>query len=303
MLGAGLMGAGIAMVTAQAGIEVVLLDRDLAAADKGKQYTADRLAKKRMAPGQGAGHPRPHQADRRLSPTSPVCDLIIEAVFETREIKADVTKATEAVVGPDVIFGSNTSTLPITGLAKAWSQARRTSSASTSSRRSRRCRWSRSSSARKPAPKRSPRRWIMSPQIRKTPIVVNDSRGFYTSRCFGTYVQEGLSLLGEGITPGADREYRQADGHARRPAGGERRSRPRPQLQGRSADQGRPGRRLQARPGRWRHRQDARARPPGPQERQGLLRLPGRRQEVPLAGTRRRPSPAALPPTSRPRPR
>jgi 3-hydroxyacyl-CoA dehydrogenase/enoyl-CoA hydratase/3-hydroxybutyryl-CoA epimerase len=122
MLGAGLMGAGVAMVTAQAGIEVVLLDRDLAAAEKGKQYTADRLAKRRMDPAKAQVildriHPTADYADLAG------CDLIIEAVFETRDIKAAVTKATEAVVGPDVIFGSNTSTLPITGLAEAWSKA------------------------------------------------------------------------------------------------------------------------------------------------------------------------------------
>jgi 3-hydroxyacyl-CoA dehydrogenase / enoyl-CoA hydratase / 3-hydroxybutyryl-CoA epimerase len=122
MLGAGLMGAGVAMVTAQAGIEVVLLDRDLAAAEKGKQYTADRLAKKRMDPAKAQA------ILDRIKPTADYadlagCDLIIEAVFETREIKADVTKATEAVVGPGVIFGSNTSTLPITGLAEGVEQA------------------------------------------------------------------------------------------------------------------------------------------------------------------------------------
>ena len=199
MLGAGLMGAGVAMVSAQAGIEVVLLDRDLAAAEKGKQYTADRLAKKRTDPA------KMEQLLARIHPTSDYadlagCDLIIEAVFEARDIKADVTHKTEAVVGADTIFGSNTSTLPITGLAEAWS---------------------------KPAnfigihffspvekmplveiivgkhtgPEAIAKALDFVAQIRKTPIVVNDSRGFYTSRCFGTYVQEGLTLLGEGVTP------------------------------------------------------------------------------------------------------
>ncbi len=199
MLGAGLMGAGVAMVTAQAGIDVVLLDRDLAAAEKGKQYTADRLAKKRMDPAKAQAildriHPTSDYADLAG------CDLIIEAVFESREIKADVTKATEAVVGADTFFGSNTSTLPITGLAKAWSKPENFIGIHFFS----------------PVEKMSLVEIIVGKEtgpaaiakaldyvaaIRKTPIVVNDSRGFYTSRCFGTYVQEGLALLGEGTSP------------------------------------------------------------------------------------------------------
>ncbi|GGE01270.1 3-hydroxyacyl-CoA dehydrogenase [Polymorphobacter glacialis] len=199
MLGAGLMGAGVAMVTAQAGIEVVLLDRDLAAAEKGKQYTADRLAKKRTDPAKAQVildriHPTANYADLAG------CDLIIEAVFETREIKAGVTKATEAVVGADTIFGSNTSTLPITGLAEAWTKPENFIGIHFFS----------------PVEKMPLVEIIVGKKtgaeaiakaldyvaaIRKTPIVVNDSRGFYTSRCFGTYVQEGLALLGEGTVP------------------------------------------------------------------------------------------------------
>ena len=199
MLGAGLMGAGVAMVTAQAGIDVVLLDRDLAAAEKGKQYTADRLAKKRMDPAKAQVildriHPTADYADLAG------CDLIIEAVFETREIKAEVTRATEAVVGLDVIFGSNTSTLPITGLAQAWSKPENFIGIHFFS----------------PVEKMPLVEIIVGKAtgataiakaldyvaaIRKTPIVVNDSRGFYTSRCFGTYIQEGLALLGEGTAP------------------------------------------------------------------------------------------------------
>jgi 3-hydroxyacyl-CoA dehydrogenase / enoyl-CoA hydratase / 3-hydroxybutyryl-CoA epimerase len=199
MLGAGLMGAGIAMVSAQAGIEVVLLDQSQEAAEKGKQYTADRLAKKRTAPEKAA------EILGRIHPTSNYddlkgCDLIIEAVFETREIKADVTKKTEAVVGADTIFGSNTSTLPITGLAEAWSKPDNFIGIHFFS----------------PVEKMPLVEIIVGKktgaqaiakaldyvaQIKKTPIVVNDSRGFYTSRCFGTYVQEGLTMLGEGVAP------------------------------------------------------------------------------------------------------
>ncbi|WP_419814466.1 3-hydroxyacyl-CoA dehydrogenase NAD-binding domain-containing protein [Glacieibacterium sp.] len=199
MLGAGLMGAGVAMVSAQAGIEVVLLDRDLAAAEKGKQYTADRLAKRRTSPEKtaeilGRIHPTADYADLAG------CDLIIEAVFEDRAIKADVTKQVEAVVGADTFFGSNTSTLPITGLAQAWSKPANFIGIHFFS----------------PVEKMPLVEIIVGKEtgpeviakaldyvaaIRKTPIVVNDSRGFYTSRCFGTYVQEGLTLLGEGVNP------------------------------------------------------------------------------------------------------
>ena len=199
MLGAGLMGAGVAMVAAQAGIEVVLLDRDLAAAEKGKQYTAERLAKKRTDPAKmeavlGRIHPTADYADLAG------CDLIIEAVFEDRGIKAEVTRKVEAVVGADTIFGSNTSTLPITGLATAWSKPANFIGIHFFS----------------PVEKMPLVEIIVGKEtggqaiakaldfvaaIRKTPIVVNDSRGFYTSRCFGTYIQEGLALLGEGVAP------------------------------------------------------------------------------------------------------
>ena len=203
MLGAGLMGAGVAMVSAQAGMDVVLLDRDVAAAQKGKQYTADRLAKL-----VSRGKMAQDKADAilaRIHPTADYgdlkgCDLVIEAVFEDRKIKADVTKATEAVVGADTIFGSNTSTLPITGLAEAWSKPANFIGIHFFS----------------PVEKMPLVEIIVGKhtgdaaiakaldyvrQIRKTPIVVNDSRGFYTSRCFGTYVQEGYAMIEEGITP------------------------------------------------------------------------------------------------------
>jgi 3-hydroxyacyl-CoA dehydrogenase / enoyl-CoA hydratase / 3-hydroxybutyryl-CoA epimerase len=248
MLGAGLMGAGIAMVSAQAGIEVVLLDRDQAAADKGKQYTADRLAKREHHPEKtaeilGRIHATTNYEDLKG------CDLIIEAVFETREIKAEVTKATEAVVGADTIFGSNTSTLPITGLAEAWSKPENFIGIHFFSPVEK-MPLVEIIVGRKTGPEAIAKALDYVAQIKKTPIVVNDSRGFYTSRCFGTFVQEGLAMLGEGVTAGADRECRQADGHARRPARRERRSRPRSQLQGRPADEEGSGRRLQAGPGR-----------------------------------------------------
>jgi 3-hydroxyacyl-CoA dehydrogenase/enoyl-CoA hydratase/3-hydroxybutyryl-CoA epimerase len=193
------MGAGIAMVSAQAGIEVVLLDRDQAAADKGKQYTADRLAKKRTSPEKTA------EILGRIHATSNYedlkgCDLIIEAVFETREIKADVTKKTEAVVGADTIFGSNTSTLPITGLAEAWSKPENFIGIHFFSPVEK-MPLVEIIVGRKTGPEAIAKALDYVAQIRKTPIVVNDSRGFYTSRCFGTFVQEGLALLQEGVKP------------------------------------------------------------------------------------------------------
>ena len=199
MLGAGLMGAGIAMVSAQAGMEVVLLDRDQAAADKGKQYTADRLAKKRMPQDKADAilnriHPTADYADLKG------CDLIIEAVFETREIKGDVTRKAEAVVGADTIFGSNTSTLPITGLAEAWSKPDNFIGIHFFSPVEK-MPLVEIIVGKKTGPEAIAKALDYVSQIKKTPIVVNDSRGFYTSRCFGTYVQEGLTLLGEGVGP------------------------------------------------------------------------------------------------------
>jgi 3-hydroxyacyl-CoA dehydrogenase / enoyl-CoA hydratase / 3-hydroxybutyryl-CoA epimerase len=203
MLGAGLMGAGVAMVSAKAGMEVVLLDRDMASAEKGKAYTADRLAKD-VAKGKLA-QAKADEILARITPTDNYdmlkgCDLIIEAVFEDRALKAEVTKKAEAVLGADTIYGSNTSTLPITGLAEAWSKQENFVGIHFFS----------------PVEKMPLVEIIMGKntgdaalakaldyvgQIKKTPIVVNDSRGFYTSRCFGTYVMEGYSMIGEGVTP------------------------------------------------------------------------------------------------------
>lgn len=202
MLGAGMMGAGIANVAAQAGIEVVLLDRDQAAADKGKAHAQEQMAKRI---GRGMTPEKMAETLARITPTSDVealrgCDFVIEAVFEDPTIKAEITKRVEAVLGADVIFGSNTSTLPITGLAKAWSKPENFIGVHFFS----------------PVEKMPLVEIILGKQtgdaaiakaldfvaqIRKTPIVVNDSRGFYTSRCFGTYVQEGTQMLAEGINP------------------------------------------------------------------------------------------------------
>jgi 3-hydroxyacyl-CoA dehydrogenase/enoyl-CoA hydratase/3-hydroxybutyryl-CoA epimerase len=197
MLGAGMMGAGIALVSAKAGIEVVLLDRTLEAAEKGKAYTADKVKKL----------PADKQAEilARIKPTTDFadlagCDFIIEAVFEDRGIKADATQKTEAVVGADTIFGSNTSTLPITGLAKAWSKPENFIGVHFFSPVEK-MPLVEIIVGEKTGPQAIAKALDYVAQIRKTPIVVNDSRGFYTSRCFGTYVMEGVTMLGEGVNP------------------------------------------------------------------------------------------------------
>jgi 3-hydroxyacyl-CoA dehydrogenase/enoyl-CoA hydratase/3-hydroxybutyryl-CoA epimerase len=202
MLGAGMMGAGIANVAAQAGIEVVLLDRDQAAADKGKAHAAEQMQKRI---GRGMTAEKMAETLARITPVTDVealrgCDFVIEAVFEAADVKAEITKRVEAVLGPDVIFGSNTSTLPITSLAKAWTKPENFVGIHFFS----------------PVEKMALVEIILGKQtgdravakaldfvaqIRKTPIVVNDSRGFYTSRCFGTYVMEGAQMLAEGVGP------------------------------------------------------------------------------------------------------
>jgi 3-hydroxyacyl-CoA dehydrogenase/enoyl-CoA hydratase/3-hydroxybutyryl-CoA epimerase len=199
VLGAGLMGAGIAMVAAQAGMTVVLLDRDMAAAEKGKAYTAARLAKRRTAPDKvDAVLARIHATTDYADLAG--CDLVIEAVFENREVKADVTRRTEAVVGADVVFGSNTSTLPITGLAEAWSKPENFIGIHFFSPVEKMQLVEIIKGART-GPLALARALDFVAAIRKTPIVVNDARGFYTSRCFATYVSEGLLMLAEGVAP------------------------------------------------------------------------------------------------------
>ena len=203
ILGAGMMGAGIAFVSARAGMDVMLLDTDMEKAERGKAYS-EGLMQKRVERGRSTVEDAKKLLDR-IHPTTDVqdfagCDLVIEAVFEQRDIKAEMTKKTEAVVGADTLFASNTSTLPITGLAEAHSRPDNFIGLHFFS----------------PVDKMPLVEVIMGEktgdtavahaldyvgQIRKTPIVVNDSRGFYTSRVFGTYTNEGITMLSEGINP------------------------------------------------------------------------------------------------------
>ncbi|HWK86560.1 MAG TPA: FAD-dependent oxidoreductase [Xanthobacteraceae bacterium] len=201
ILGAGFMGASIAYVSAQAGLQVVLLDRNMPSAEKGKQLS-HKLISEQIAKGRATAEAR----DALLAHIQPTADyndikdadLVVEAVFEDRKIKEDVIKRAEAVLGENAIFGSNTSTLPISSLAEF-----------------------------SPKPEQfigihffSPVEKMMLVEvikgkrtgnaaiamafdfiraIKKTPILVNDSRGFYTSRVVGTYIREGHLMLMDGV--------------------------------------------------------------------------------------------------------
>ena len=203
VLGAGMMGAGIAYATAMAGIEVVLIDQDQLAAERGKEYS-DALLKKaisrgRMSEDKAAG------VLSLITPTTDYAlldgaDMVIEAVFENREIKADVTAKSEAVIPDTAIFASNTSTLPITGLAEASKRPKSFIGLHFFSPVDKMplveiiCGKETSSDT-------LARSMDYVKAIRKTPIVVNDSRGFYTSRVFSTYVSEGIAMLAEGVNP------------------------------------------------------------------------------------------------------
>jgi 3-hydroxyacyl-CoA dehydrogenase/enoyl-CoA hydratase/3-hydroxybutyryl-CoA epimerase len=203
ILGAGMMGAGIAYVSAKAGIDVVLLDTTMENAEKGKAYSTG-LLDKAISRGRSTADKRDALL-ARIRPTTAYedlqgCDLVIEAVFEDREIKAVCTKKAEAVIAPDALYASNTSTLPITGLAQASSRPKNFIGLHFFS----------------PVDKMPLVEIIVGAQtsdetlargfdyvlqIGKTPIVVNDSRGFYTSRVFATYIMEGMAMLGEGVHP------------------------------------------------------------------------------------------------------
>jgi 3-hydroxyacyl-CoA dehydrogenase / enoyl-CoA hydratase / 3-hydroxybutyryl-CoA epimerase len=203
VVGAGFMGAGIAQVTAAAGLQVALVDRDQETADKGKaglhKALSDRVMKGRM---KGAER---DELLARITPTADYaalkdCDLVIEAVYEDRKVKYDVVAKIQAVVGDKAILGSNTSTLPITTLASEFKDPARFVGIHFFS----------------PVDRMMLVEIILGKQtgdkalavaldyvraIRKTPIVVNDSRGFYTSRVVGTYIREGHLMVVEGIPP------------------------------------------------------------------------------------------------------
>ncbi|WMJ01779.1 3-hydroxyacyl-CoA dehydrogenase NAD-binding domain-containing protein [Pseudomonas chlororaphis subsp. aurantiaca] len=213
VLGAGMMGAGIAYVSAVAGIEVVLKDISLAAAEKGKAHSAALLEKK-VARGQLSAEQRDATLARIRTAEQDAdlagCDLIIEAVFEDRELKARVSAAAQQVVGAQAVIASNTSTLPISGLAKAvpdqgkfiglhfFSPVEKMPLVEIIK-------------GEQTSDETLARGFDFVQQIKKTPIVVNDSRGFFTSRVFGTFTNEGIAMLGEGVAaPMIETEARKA---------------------------------------------------------------------------------------------
>ena len=203
VLGAGMMGAGIAYQCARSGMEVVLKDTSLAAAEKGKDYSRT-LLDKAVSRGRMTEAAR-DEVLARITPTDSVeeakgADLLIEAVFEDPALKEKVYAEIEPVLAPDALLGSNTSTLPVTGLAEGVSRpedfiglhffspvdkmplleivvGEKTSDATIA------------------------KAVDVALQIKKTPIVVNDSRGFFTSRVIGTFIGEAAAMVGEGIVP------------------------------------------------------------------------------------------------------
>ncbi len=203
VLGAGMMGAGIAYVCARAGMQVVLKDVAVESAEKGKAYSAG-ILDKAVSRGRMTPEARDEILDR-ITATSDAADaagadLVIEAVFEDQALKQKVYAEIEPHIAPDALFASNTSTLPVTGLSTGVSKpesfiglhffspvdkmplleivvGEKTSDGSIA------------------------RAIDVAQQIKKTPIVVNDSRGFFTSRVIGTFLSEAAAMLGEGISP------------------------------------------------------------------------------------------------------
>jgi len=203
ILGAGMMGSGIAYVSAKAGISTVLKDVSMEIAEKGKSYS-ENIVKKAVSKGRISKE----KADNLLKLIQPSCsaedlkdcDLIIEAVFENRDLKAKVTQEAEMQVSENAVMASNTSTLPITGLAKASIRPMNFIGLHFFSPVDKMplveiiC-------GKETGEETLAKAFDYVKQINKTPIVVNDSRGFYTSRVFATYVMEGMAMLAEGQHP------------------------------------------------------------------------------------------------------
>jgi 3-hydroxyacyl-CoA dehydrogenase/enoyl-CoA hydratase/3-hydroxybutyryl-CoA epimerase len=203
VIGAGVMGYGIAYVSAMVGIEVVLIDSTEERAQAGKDNCAKILDK---AISRGKSTPeKKAEILARIHPTADYAglknaDLVVEAVFEDRAVKADVTKKAEAVMPAGAIYGSNTSALPITGLADASERPENFIGIHFFSPVDR-MGLVEIIAGKKTGAKALATAIDYVQKIRKTPIVVNDARGFYTSRCFATYFREGMSMVSEGLHP------------------------------------------------------------------------------------------------------
>jgi len=203
VMGAGMMGAGIALVSAQAGIEVVLIDQKQEAADKGKAYSADYMDKG-IKRGKATEDTKAALLDRITATTDYAalkgCDLVIEAVFEDPGIKAEVTGKVLEVVGADCIFATNTSTLPISELAKA-SDSPETFIGIHFFSPVEKMHLVEIIKGEKTGTRAVAKALDYVRQIRKTPIVVNDARFFYANRCIIPYINEGIRMVAEGVTP------------------------------------------------------------------------------------------------------
>lgn len=203
VLGAGLMGAGLAFVAAGVGIDVVVVDVSDERAAAALAYAEQRLDK---AIARGQSTPEKKAATlARIHPTTDFsalagCDAVVEAVFEDRAVKAKVTAAACAVLGPEAIVASNTSTLPITGLAQACPTPSRFIGLHFFSPVER---MPLVEVIRGEQTSEETLAWALDlvAALGKTPIVVRDGRGFYTSRVFGTYISEGMAMLQEGVSP------------------------------------------------------------------------------------------------------
>ncbi|MEV6827155.1 3-hydroxyacyl-CoA dehydrogenase NAD-binding domain-containing protein [Amycolatopsis sp. NPDC051102] len=203
VLGAGMMGAAIAYVSAKAGIDVVLKDVSQEAAEKGKGY-AEKLEQKALS----RGKTTQEKSDALLAKIKPTADpadfagvdFVIEAVFESVELKHKVFGEIESIVNADAVLGSNTSTLPITTLAEGVQRTEDFIGIHFFSPVDKMplveiiC-------GEKTSPATLAKVFDYTLQIKKTPIVVNDSRGFFTSRVIGTFINEAVAALGEGVEP------------------------------------------------------------------------------------------------------
>lgn len=203
VIGAGFMGSGIAYVAAKNRIEVILIDKDQESADKGKQWIVDHIGKRVKC-----GKTSPEQSVRRIGRVTATTDysllkdvdLVVEAVFENSELKAKITDMAETQMGDKAVFGSNTSTIPITDLAQAskrpdnfigihfFSPVHRMNLVEIIK-------------GEKTSDYAISRAIDFVSKIRKVPIVVEDTRGFYANRCVMRYIGEGYNMLSEGVLP------------------------------------------------------------------------------------------------------
>jgi 3-hydroxyacyl-CoA dehydrogenase / enoyl-CoA hydratase / 3-hydroxybutyryl-CoA epimerase len=203
VIGAGFMGAGIAYVSAAAGIDVVLIDRDQESAERGKAH-ADKLISGQIQ----RGRAKPEAREALLTRIKPSADygdlkdvdLVVEAVFEDPKVKADTIAKTQAIIGKNVVFASNTSTLPITGLAQSFARPKDFIGIHFFSPVERMM-LVEIIMGKKTGDKALAAALDYVRAIRKTPIVVNDARGFYANRCVGAYVREGHLMLMDGVPP------------------------------------------------------------------------------------------------------